>query len=140
MLNSHTHTERGQLKLYSRTVRNSNALPVTQGLVLLFILDRTIGWQKVFETISVGEFARGSFRRKSGRRFKIAPGTGLSSKEVVAAISDLREIGAIEVSNVGSKTAYRVAEDWCHPDLQHAGMWRLNESDYVYSADRGDQA
>jgi len=126
------YMELGQLKLCTRTVRNSFCLPRAEQVVLLFILDRTVGWNKVEEKISTSQFVNGVIRRKRGHDILMAGGTRLTVDEVNEALTRLKERGAIETTSCEGKVAYSVNEDWCHPDLRELGMWELNESDYDY--------
>ena len=130
------YTELGELKIYTRTNRNSFCLPEPQRRVLLFILDRTIGWHKVWKIISPSHFIRGvSNRLGSAGRFVIR-GTGLTSEQVNQAVENLRKLGAIEVQGDPSRMSFRINELWSHPDLTE--MWQLGEGDYEYEEDGED--
>lgn len=124
----YTYTVLGELKIYSRTIRSAMCLPEEERLVLLFILDRTVGWHRVWETISPSQFADGVSRRG----LVVGRGTGLRSAEVDDALQHLQTLGAIRVERHGRAIAYKVDEYWLHPDLQGYGMWELNEGDFEY--------
>ena len=135
---SYRLTERGQLKVYNRIVRSSLSLGEAERLTLLFVLDRTIGWQKVLKAISHAEFLNGVFRKKAGHRRLVVHGTGLSWERVCQAIHSLEGMGAIRVHRLGSADVYEINDDWCHPDLPREGackVWDLNESDYIGESD-----
>lgn len=130
----YNYTPLGQLKVYNRTIRQARLLSADSQAVLLFILDRTIGWRKVWEAISFLEFQNGIFRRRGGERVLVAPGAGLSTNRAKRAIAALRLCGAIEVMSVRSKQHYRIVPEWHHCDLTgvRSRTWELNETDYVY--------
>lgn len=130
-----TYTERGQLKMYNRVVPSSFSLPQAERSVLLFILQRTVGWRKVWEAISIKQLVGGVFRRSGGKRHAIVRGTGLPTHEVSRAIAILREIGAVETEEHGPRTIYRIVPEWIHPDLLGGtayAIWQITESDYIY--------
>ena len=132
------YTERAQLKIYNRVVPSYFSLGEDERTVLLFILQRTVGWRRAWELISPKEFQNGAFRRKFGKRTLVIRGTGLPTDRVAQAIRALSKIGAIEVCEIGTKTAYRIVEDWCHADLEGFGIWGPNDNDYLYDEDEGD--
>ena len=123
------YTEVGELKIYTRTVRSALCLSELERVVLLFILDRTIGWHKVWDTISSAQFVSGVIRR-GGQR--VASGTRLTTSQINEALSCLRESEAIELDRSRGKVAFKINEYWCHPDLRDCGMWELHENDYDY--------
>ena len=131
------YSERGQLKIHSRVNRCSLFLSEEERLVLLFILDRTIGWRKVWATISCSQFVNGVIRRSGEGAIRVASGTRLTPSQVDGALTRLLEGGAIEIERFAGKVAYKINEYWCHPSLQEVGMWELNESDYDYDEDTG---
>ena len=129
------YTKLGQLKLYNRIVRSSFSLPDAERSVLLFILDRTVGWQKAAETISNKEFERGVYRRKGGQSRLVTQGTGLSPEQINRAVAALCELRAIEVDHIASKSIYGIEAKWCHPELEIKGMskiWSVGEGDFIY--------
>lgn len=130
-------TELGELKIYNRTIRSALCLSGPEQVVLLFILDRTIGWRKLWETISPSQFVNGVIRRKRGRDIFVGSGTHLTSDQLNEALMRLRERGAIEIERRGGKVAYKINEYWCHPDLEELGMWEITEGDYDYEEDTG---
>jgi hypothetical protein len=132
------YTQLGQLKIYSRTVRSAICLPEAERAVLLFILDRTIGWQRQWETITVAQFVRGVRRRWDGRRVTVAQGTRLDPAQIQAALQNLEELSAIEVERNGAAAEYKISEDWCHTDLRGSRMWELTENDLVHAEDVHD--
>ena len=137
-----TYSERAQLKIYSRVIPSCFSLSEYERLVLLFILQRTVGWRKAWEVIAPREFEVGAFRRKAGQKIMIVRGTGLAPGRVIQAVQSLRTMGAIETHEYPSRTAYRVIEDWCHPDLPQEGdyaPWRVNEVEYRYSECANDE-
>ena len=131
------YSELGELKIYTRIVRSSLFLLEEERVVLLFILDRTIGWHKVWNTNSSGQFVGGVKRRRKGKRVVVASGTHLTSDQVNGALMRLLEREAIEIERFGKKVAYKINEYWCHPDLQELGMWEVNESDFDYGHEQG---
>lgn len=130
------YTELAELKICTRTNRNSFCLPEAERLVLMFILDRTIGWHRVWEFISNRQFVDGVSRRRRGRDVLVIRGTGLMSGQVDEALTCLLERNAIAIGQFGRKMAYKVNEHWCHPDLEDQRMWEVNESDYRYADDQ----
>lgn len=136
------YSERGQLKIYNRIVPSSLALPEAERLVLLFILQRTVGWRKAWEVIAPKEFENGAFRRIAGQKVMIVPGTGLRTEQVIQAVEALKTMGAVEAYYYRARNAYRVVEDWCHPALPPHGdraVWTVRETDYVYSEQANDE-
>ena len=123
-------TERGQLKIYNRIVSSSFSLPDHERLVLLFILDRTVRWRKVFAFISMPEFQNGVFRR----RRVVVRGTGLAPELIEQALENLERTGAIDSIRTMSGMAYCINETWCDRDLLE--RWEINDDDLV----RDDQA
>jgi DNA-binding transcriptional ArsR family regulator len=124
------YTTLGELKIYSRTVRSSMCLPDRERALLLFILDRTIGWHRPLKFITLSEFSSGVRRRKLGREVVFARGTGLPPAQVVEGLEWLQRLGAIELEHYGPKVAYKLNSDWCHPDIEGSGMWELQEGDF----------
>ncbi|MGE0773950.1 MAG: hypothetical protein AB7L36_02785 [Sphingomonadaceae bacterium] len=104
--------------------------------MLLFILDRTIGWHKVWKIISLSHFVDGVPDRLGGAGRFMVRGTGLTPAGVNRAIDSLSKMGAIEVQGEWPRMGYRINELWKHPDLRE--MWELNESDYIYDHDIED--
>jgi len=135
---NYRYTTLGQLKISTRTNRNAFCLPHAERLVLMFILDRTIGWHNVWATISLRQFVKGAFRRKNGRDCLLVRGTGLTFNEVEMALTRLRERDAIEIERFGRRIAYKINELWCHPDLTRLKMWEINNSDYDEADDDED--
>ena len=128
-----------ELKIYSRIVCSSLFLREDERVVLLFILDRTIGWHNVWETISTTQFANGVITRRRGCDVVAGSGTALTSDQVNAALTRLERRGAIEAETFRGKVAYKIEEHWCHPDLEELGMWELNDSDFDYEEDTGGE-
>lgn len=129
---NYKYTTLGELKIYGRTIRSSFSLPDVERNVMLFVLDRTVGWHNVWEFISPSEFVNGVRRRKSGNVRVVVAGTALTLEQLDEALASLKERGAIEIDRIGDKVVYKVNEDWSHPDLQGPPMWELNEADYDY--------
>lgn len=128
-----TYTKIGQLKMYNRVVPSSLSLPPEERSVLLFILQRTVGWGKMWEAISPVQFERGVFRRSGGKRHVIVRGTGLPYAQVSQAIAILRAMGAADTEEYGSRTVYRIIPEWLHSDLREgAAIWEVNEADIMY--------
>ena len=143
ILNSYSHNNLGQLKIYQRTVNSAFSLGDEERLVLLFVLERTIRWGRVWERISESEFFNGVFRRRNGQRMMVVRGTRVSAAALDRAIASLRQMEAIETHTTPSGTSYRINESWRHPELLTMGnldLWDLNESDYVYPEERGEGA
>ena len=129
------YNERAQLKIYNRIVASFFCLPEDERLVLLFILQRTVGWGKAWKTISPQDFSTGVFRGDAGQRNVIIGGTGLASDRVTQALRSLQGMGAVEAHELGRQTIYRIIEDWCHPELPTEGryrIWSVHESEYAY--------
>ena len=125
----------GQIKIYSRIVRGSLALPEDQRLVLLFVLDRSIERGNSLATISLKEFEGGIIRKKAGKRVTVVPGTKLPPERLIAAIDALRDAGAITISRREANIFCSINEDWLHPVLPRTGpyaLWGVNERDYLY--------
>ena len=137
----HVFTTLGQLKIYQRIVRSSLSMAEPERRVLLFILDRSIGWNKASEIIATQEFVEGVFRRKKGHRRTIVRGTGLTTQQLREALDNLHEIGAITWADEPRGTRYWIDEDWCHSELRVVGgkfMWEVHENDYRYLPVRGE--
>lgn len=128
----YNYTTLGELRIYSRIVRSSMCLPENERLVLLFILDRTVGWHRVWETISLSQFANGVNRHRGGSRVVVSRGTRLSPSEVTEALERLESLGAITADHWGPELAFKINENWLHPDLRSLGMWELSEEDFDY--------
>ncbi len=124
------YNQLGQLKIYTRTVRSALCLPEPERVVLLFILDRTIGWRKVWDSITSGQLVSGVMRRKEGRAVVVTSGTRLTASQINETLERLLERKAIEIERFGDRADYKINENWCHPDLRGLGMWELNDSDY----------
>lgn len=137
---NYKYTMLGQLKIYNRTNRGSFSLPDIDRIVLMFILDRTVGWRKVWERISPSEFINGVKRRRSGRVILMVNGTNLTPDQLDGAIAGLQERGAIKILNINGIKFYKVSEDWSPTALEASGMWELGEGDYDYYEDAGDTA
>lgn len=120
--------DKGYRKMYGRTVRSAAALPPNERAVLLFVLQLTLGWNKVWARIAPQDFQRGVWRRIHGRRLASAPGLGLSAEEIGAAIAGLVECGALLSAHFDM---YALNENWMHPAV--IPMWSLDDSDYIYS-------
>lgn len=136
------YSQRAQLKIYNRIVPSCLALPERERLVLLFVLQRTVGWRKAWDLIYAKEFEIGAFRKNAGKKSMIVPGTGLPPDQVTQAIASLQAMGAVEAHGYGSRTAYRIVEDWCHPELPQGSnyeIWKVNESEYIYSERVNDE-
>lgn len=132
------YSKLGELKIYNRVCRSLLFLSEEERLVLLFILDRTIGWHKVWSTISSAQFVGGVVSRRGKRAIVRAKGTRLTSDQVEEALTRLRDRGAINIDRFGAKVAYKINEYWSHPGLDASGMWRVEESDFEYDEDAGD--
>jgi len=135
---SYRYTTLGQLKISTRTNRNSFFLPDAERRVMMFVLDRTIGWHNVWAPISLRHFVNGVFRRKNGRDLVLIRGTGLTLDEVKEAVARLHEHQAIEIEQLGRRTIYKINEFWSHPDLRSLHMWEINGGDYEESGDDED--
>lgn len=128
----HNYNILGKLKVYSRTVRNAMCLPDRERGLLLFILDRTLGWGRTSEIISTRQFIGGVSRPRGGRKIVFGMGTGLSAADVHDGLQHLQRLGAIRAVRQGNAVEYEVVEDWSHPNLDGSGMWGLNDADYDY--------
>jgi hypothetical protein len=133
-----TYTTLGELKIYSRTVRSSMCLPERDRALLLFILDRTVGWHRPSEIITPSQFASGVRRRRHGSMVVFARGTGLTPAQVDEGIERLQRLGAIELEHYETQVAYKINPDWCHPDIQGSGMWELQDDDFEGEEDAED--
>lgn len=135
-LNTFHYKERGQLKVYQRTLNSAFSLGNDERLVLLFILERTVRWRTEWAYISESEFSNGVFRRREGIRGIVVRGAALPPEKFERAITSLCEMGAIETHSTGLKTSYRINENWRHHELLEMGrlnLWDLNETDYEYA-------
>jgi hypothetical protein len=128
----YTYDRVGELKIYTRIVRSVMCLTEQERLVLLFILDRTIGWHRVWETISEQEFIGGVFRRRGGHKLTVVRGTGLSRSQLRGALVSLQHLDAITLGRLGSRTEYKINEYWCHPDVRQCAMWNVGEGNFEY--------
>lgn len=125
----------GLYKISSRSVRNSLSLSRDERDVFLFILDRTIGWKKVWECFPMREFVHGVYRGRPGRRRLVTASVDLRPEAIAAALAALKSVGAIEPAELAPDTCYRIVEDWTHPNLLGRGrnaMWEVNEADRDY--------
>jgi hypothetical protein len=141
-LDGYSYNFRGQLKIYQRMVRSSFSLADHERSVLLFVLDRTIGWRRLSTRISMSEFYNGVFRGTGPSRTLVVRGTGLTAEQLTLAIARLVELGAIETQSTPPHVIYRIKEAWIHPELPGAGplsLWEVNESDYVYREEPEDE-
>lgn len=141
-LHFHSYSERGQLKIYQRTLNSAFSLSNNERLVLLFILERTVRWKRAWEYISEREFSNGVFRRQEGARRIVVRGTRLSAEAVDRAIASLRQMGAIETDTNPAGKGYRINENWRHPELismGHLNLWDLSEGDYEYDEGAGGE-
>ena len=75
---------REAVRYYTREVEN---LTPRNYLVLMFILDRTIGWDKIWEKISVNHITAGITNVQNG--------FNLSNRTVYRAMNDLLDLGLI---------------------------------------------
>lgn len=134
MRRGYTYGLSGQLKFYNRVIRSIFLLSEEERLVLLFVLDRTIGWKKAAARISMNDFQAGVFRRVNKLRTLVAPGTGLEPEQIMQAITNLVERGALQMESYNREVWYGIDEDWCHSVIRGSKFepWRLVESDYVY--------
>ena len=135
---NYEYTTLGQLKIYNRTNRNSFSLPDTERIILMFILDRTVGWRKVWEKISPSEFVSGVKRRRGQRIIVIVNGTHVTPDQLNEALIGLEERGAIEILHIRGKTFYKISDEWSPSELEGSGMWELGEGDYDYYEEAGD--
>lgn len=128
----YTYDRLGELKIYTRVVRSVICLTEQERLVLLFILDRTIGWHRVWAFISEREFIGGVFRRRGGRKLTVARGTGLTRSQLSGALESLQQLDAIQLGRLGNRTEYKINEYWCHPDVLEFEMWNVGEGNFKY--------
>ena len=118
----------GRLKVVTRFLRYGQSLAPEVLKVLLFILDRTVGWNKAMVAISRRDFMNGT-RSRRRNELSCLP-IGLSMDVVNEAIALLVEVGAIRANTIRASTYYSLNYDWEVPGLMP--MWEVDEDDYCY--------